>query len=243
MFKKIVFLICLSMSASSYAMTFSVVGQPLSNVDPKLAQAIADLGTKALSNVAISLEATGVNLGATLQESVKILRKALENVATTFSENGFKLVLDPELDPKLIDSIQLISKDGAKIALNLDPALTKTMQTIAEKGFQIIVDPELNKNLKTFADQGVKAQFAIDPITLKTFCLTSVGATLAVAGILVLYHELTKTDATTTETESAQKTYFQHFKALLQNKYVIGSAQVLAGLLLIIKSNALIARG
>jgi|GEM_PF-6477178 methionine synthase II (cobalamin-independent) len=262
MFKKIAFIIGISLSISSPSMNAGWGWKPLSDIDPKASQAISDIA-KAISDVAKSLEATGVNVGGTLEASVKTLRKALDNAATTFSESGFKIVLDPKLDPKLVDSIQIISKDGAKVALAIDPALTKTIQTIAdkgfqiivdpevnknfktiaEKGFQVIVDPELNKNFKTIADQGVKAQLGIDPTTIKTLCLTGVGACLAIAGILVLYYELTKPDVTVTQPESAQKTYFQQFVALLKNKYVIGSAQVLAGLLLIIKSNALIAKG
>lgn len=231
--------------------------KPLSEIDPNLTKTIAELvqafntlsqhvtaasstlstqvGTSS-TTVAHSARDSAAIVTNNLKESILYVCQALQKATETAAEKGFKIMIDPQLN----QSIQTIAEHGAK--LSLDPEMNTSIKKIAQDGLKVIVDPALNENITRLTRDGLHAKLSIDSTTIKTICLTGIGTALAVTGILILYKELTQPIEHLPK-EEAPKTYFERLTRFLKNPCLIGTAQLAAGLLLVVKANALLSQG
>jgi hypothetical protein len=107
-------------------------------------------------------------------------------------------------------------------------------------GVNLNLQTDTNEALKKLANEGIQTKFSIDPLTIKTICTAGVGCALAVAGITLIYKELTKDQAAIKQPEQP-KTWSQKITGFLKNGCVAGTAGLAAGLLLIAKSNTIAA--
>jgi hypothetical protein len=93
----------------------------------------------------------------------------------------------------------------------------------------------IEKMGKTF-DELNKEGLKLSNTTIKTFFTASVGFALAIAGIILIYYDLTKPVDETTEV-TKPKTVLQKIKRFFKSRSTIGTASIIAGLVLIARSN------
>lgn len=187
------------------------------------------------------------------------LAQAINNAATILTANPIKIeagITGVTAETIAIGTGNLAQgiKKGTK---NIAAALVEVSENLTQNPLIVTatVDNRTMHDLKNIMDAGVKIN--LDPNQMnaiahhlsncstrfvKTCTINSIGAFITLLGIVYMYHILNapEADTNTLETENHQ-TYQQLFKKIIFSKYAKGSAAIITGLALILKSDAIVA--
>lgn len=166
------------------------------------------------------------NLNNTVDNGIKVVAQATTDITTLLDK------IDGNVNNTINNGLERIEKTAEKTIGGLDNAIDK---------------------LNRFS-------IRLDASSIKLIAINTIGGTLAIAGILLIYKAATEpqdrlkndNDMNTLDEQTDNKSFIssilpqpQHWKAfftkLIKNKYAQGTALLLAGLGIILKSDAIVA--
>lgn len=179
------------------------------------------------------LPETANNIAKGMNTTAQILTNGLEKTTVTFAQSVNNSVR--EASDGLVVTAKTVCATLSTTAQQLPNQVAGAVKDVIDTSLNPSLD-KLNTTTNKLVEQGVQAKVSIEASSIKTLGIMSVGVTLAVASIILIYKELTKVESNhiTKPEESGWK---HSFKQLFSNRYAIGVTGLVSGLLLIAKSN------